>query len=52
MAEHQNRSRSSPNHGTNKAMENLSPEELAELREAFGVFDQDGDVRMITINEY
>ena len=28
-----------------KATDDLSPEELTELREAFRVFDQDGDVR-------
>ncbi|CAF0761406.1 unnamed protein product [Adineta ricciae] len=35
----ENSHRSSPS----KAIENISPEELAELREAFRVFDQDGD---------
>ena len=39
----ENSRRSSPS----KAIENISPEELAELREAFRVFDQDGDVRGI-----
>jgi Ca2+-binding EF-hand superfamily protein len=43
MTEH--RSRSSPNNVASKAIDNLNPEELAELREAFRVFDQDGDVR-------
>lgn len=51
MTEHQNRS--SPGNTSNKAIENLSPEELTELREAFRVFDQDGDVRkIIAQNEY
>jgi Ca2+-binding EF-hand superfamily protein len=43
MTEH--RSRSSPGNLANKAIDNISPEELSELREAFRVFDQDGDVR-------
>ncbi|CAF1371312.1 unnamed protein product [Adineta steineri] len=38
------RSRSSPNNIiTSKTTDNISPEELEELREAFRVFDQDGD---------
>ncbi len=45
MTEH--RSRSSPGNTSNKAIDNISPEELVELREAFRVFDQDGDVRKI-----
>lgn len=40
-------SRSSPGNTSNKVFENLDPDELAELREAFRVFDQDGDVRKI-----
>jgi Ca2+-binding EF-hand superfamily protein len=43
MTEH--RSRSSPGKSPGKAINNISPEELVELREAFRVFDQDGDVR-------
>ena len=43
MSEHRNRP--SPNNVTGKAVDNISPEELAEFREAFRVFDQDGDVR-------
>ena len=35
---------SSPNSESTKATDDLSPEELTELREAFRVFDQDGDV--------
>ena len=43
MTEH--RHPSSPNSGqSTKATDDLSPEELTELREAFRVFDQDGDV--------
>lgn len=42
MAEH--RDRSSSTEEANPAIDNLNPEELAELREAFRVFDQDGDV--------
>jgi Ca2+-binding EF-hand superfamily protein len=47
MTEHRNRS--SSNNSPSKTIDNLSPEELAELREAFRVFDQDGDVRKINI---
>jgi Ca2+-binding EF-hand superfamily protein len=44
MTEH--RSRSSPEKSSpGKTSDNISPEELVELREAFRVFDQDGDVR-------
>ena len=43
MAEHRDRSSSTPE--AKRAIDNLNPEELAELREAFRVFDQDGDVR-------
>ncbi len=43
MTEHGNRS--SPGNTPSKATDNISPEELVELREAFRVFDQDGDVR-------
>ena len=42
MGEHRNRSSSTEE--ANPAIDNLNPEELAELREAFRVFDQDGDV--------
>ena len=42
MAEPRVRPHSDP--AASKAIDNLSPEELAELREAFRVFDQDGDV--------
>ncbi len=45
MTEHGNRS--SPGNTPSKATDNISPEELVELREAFRVFDQDGDVRKI-----
>ena len=38
------RARPHSDHAASKAIDNLSPEELAELREAFRVFDQDGDV--------
>ncbi|CAF5135837.1 unnamed protein product, partial [Rotaria sp. Silwood1] len=37
--------RSSPSNITNKTFDDITPEELAELREAFRVFDQNGDVR-------
>ena len=47
MSEHRNRS--SPGNGSNKAIDNITSEELVEFREAFRVFDQDGDVR---IKEY
>jgi Ca2+-binding EF-hand superfamily protein len=43
MSEYRNRS--SPGNGINKAIDNITPEELVEFREAFRVFDQDGDVR-------
>ncbi|CAF4096286.1 unnamed protein product [Rotaria socialis] len=44
------RSRSSPGNVTIKAFDNISPEELEELREAFRVFDQNGD-GSITLSE-
>jgi Ca2+-binding EF-hand superfamily protein len=44
MSEHRNRS--SPGNGSNKAIDNITPEELVEFREAFRVFDQDGDVKI------
>lgn len=43
-AQEQQQRRSSINADSSKAIDNLTPEELAELREAFRVFDQDGDV--------
>lgn len=43
MAEPQDRS--SPGKSPDKIIDNLTPEELVELQEAFRVFDQDGDVR-------
>ncbi|CAF3945603.1 unnamed protein product [Rotaria sp. Silwood2] len=46
----ENRSRSSPSNVANKAFDDISPEELAELREAFRVFDQNGD-GSITLSE-
>ncbi|CAF0860617.1 unnamed protein product [Rotaria sordida] len=48
MSEH--RSHSSPSNVANKAFYDISPEELAELREAFRVFDQNGD-GSITLSE-
>ncbi|CAF0964182.1 unnamed protein product [Rotaria sordida] len=48
MSEH--RSHSSPSNVVNKAFYDISPEELAELREAFRVFDQNGD-GSITLSE-
>ncbi|CAM4745914.1 unnamed protein product [Rotaria magnacalcarata] len=45
------RSRSSPGNVTIKAFDNISPEELEELREAFRVFDQNGD-GSITLSGY
>jgi len=45
MTEH--RSRSSPGNTSSKEIDDISPEELVELREAFRVFDQDGDVTEI-----
>ncbi|CAF0808129.1 unnamed protein product [Rotaria sp. Silwood1] len=46
----ENRSRSSPSNITNKTFDDITPEELAELREAFRVFDQNGD-GSITLSE-
>lgn len=39
---------SSPGRSSDRVIDNLTPDELIELREAFRVFDQDGDVRKLT----
>lgn len=42
--------RSSLDQSSDKVIDNLTPEELIELQEAFRVFDQDGDVRTLSKN--
>ena len=42
MSEH--REHSSSSNVTSKTIDNINPEELAELREAFRIYDQNDDV--------